>query len=203
MSYYQNFTSTYLTADPFQGRPSPAGPDDGPNIVQVHDQQSQCSSCVIGDQAPSQTQWQSHNSTTHTSVVHDRALLGNGNGTSVADTTSQSNLSRQHPSHPPGDPSPTSNVQLLAARQRQQGLSTTGEENNTGQDRPTIELQVGPTAERAELWQLGYYDLLARDVIECAKQLSHCDAASINLFPAQPTFNSKAIEYIDEAITEH
>ena len=57
--------------------------------------------------------------------------------------------------------------------------------------------------DRAEPWQLQYYDLPTRDVIERAKQFSHCDAASINPFPICVTFNSKALKYIDEAITEH
>lgn len=56
--------------------------------------------------------------------------------------------------------------------------------------------------ERAEPWQLQYYDPPTRDVIDRAKQFSHCDAASINAFPARVAFGSRAKEYIDEAIEE-
>ena len=40
-------------------------------------------------------------------------------------------------------------------------------------------------------------------MIERTKQFSHCDAASINLFPIHVAFNTKAVKYIDEAIAEH
>ena len=98
-----------------------------------------------------------------------------------------------------------SNSQLLAARQQQQALGTTGEtpNNGDGQDRPSVDLQVSPVTECSEPWQLQHYDPLTRDVIERAKLFSHCDAASIELFPARAAFNFKATEYIDEAITKH
>ncbi|KAI5980661.1 hypothetical protein EDD15DRAFT_2381695 [Pisolithus albus] len=44
---------------------------------------------------------------------------------------------------------------------------------------------VGPATEGAEPWQLQYYDPSARDIIDRAKQFSHCDAASINAFPVR------------------
>lgn len=100
-----------------------------------------------------------------------------------------------------------SNMQLLAARQ-QQAESTddaTGDTeaatgNGNGQARPA---NPGRSAmERAEPWQLQYYDPPTRDVIDRAKQFSHCDAASINPFPIRTTFDTKVVEYIDEAITE-
>ncbi|KAF8551902.1 hypothetical protein OG21DRAFT_1524149 [Imleria badia] len=47
------------------------------------------------------------------------------------------------------------------------------------------------------------YNLATCDVIKRTKQCLHCDAASIDLFTVCTTFNLKAIEYIDEAITEH
>ncbi|KAG6369406.1 hypothetical protein JVT61DRAFT_14888 [Boletus reticuloceps] len=56
--------------------------------------------------------------------------------------------------------------------------------------------------ERSEPWQLQYYDPPTRNIIERAKQFSHCDTASINSFPVRAEFNSKATEYIEEAITE-
>ena len=57
-------------------------------------------------------------------------------------------------------------------------------------------------AERSEPWQIQFYEPTVRDIIEWAKQFSHCDAASINMFPLHPHFNTKAPEYIEEAITE-
>ena len=98
-----------------------------------------------------------------------------------------------------------SNSQLLAARQQQQALGTTGKtpNNGDGQDCPSVDLQVGPVTERSEPWQLQHYDPPTRDVIERVKLFSHCDAASIEPFPARATFNFKAIEYIDEAIAKH
>lgn len=56
--------------------------------------------------------------------------------------------------------------------------------------------------EDAEPWQLQYYDPSIHDIIEHAKQFSHCDAASISTFPLCPAFNAKAAKYIEEAIAE-
>ena len=56
--------------------------------------------------------------------------------------------------------------------------------------------------ERSEPWQLQHYDPPTRDVIERAKHFSHCDAASIDPFPICTIFNTRAVEYIDEAIAE-
>jgi len=98
-----------------------------------------------------------------------------------------------------------SNSQLLATRPQQSGPTsgdTDGAANGgNGQDHAT-NLLVGKTTERAEPWQLQYYDPPTRDVIERAKQFSHCDATSINPFPNCATFNTQAVEYIDEAIAE-
>lgn len=90
-----------------------------------------------------------------------------------------------------------SNSQLLAARQQQAGAMNIGD----GQDRPTG-LAVGPATEHSDPWQLHFYDPSTRDVIERAKQFSHCDSASIDPFPIRASFNTKAVEYIDEAIAE-
>ena len=57
-------------------------------------------------------------------------------------------------------------------------------------------------AEDADPSQLQSYPPAVRDIIERAKQFSHCDIASINLFPLHPDFNRKAVEYINEAIAE-
>ncbi|KIJ15717.1 hypothetical protein PAXINDRAFT_11309 [Paxillus involutus ATCC 200175] len=61
---------------------------------------------------------------------------------------------------------------------------------------------VGPATEGSDLWQLQFYDVVARDIIERAKQFSHCDVASINTFPLRVDFKLKAVEYINEAIAE-
>jgi hypothetical protein len=50
--------------------------------------------------------------------------------------------------------------------------------------------------------QLQYYTPPVRDIIERAKQISHCDIASVNSFPLRVNFNHKAAEYINEAISE-
>ena len=112
-----------------------------------------------------------------------------------------------------------SNTELLATRQWQT-LSTnqvTGEasHNGDGQEPPSpsktsqetttaskSSRPVRPTSERAEPSQHQFYDPPTCDIIECAKQFSHCDAASINAFPVRATFNVGAIEYINEAIAE-
>ncbi|KAI5994538.1 hypothetical protein EDC04DRAFT_2910537 [Pisolithus marmoratus] len=50
---------------------------------------------------------------------------------------------------------------------------------------------------------LQFYTLPVRDIIEHAKQISHCDIASVNSFPLHAEFNHKAPEYMNEAIAEH
>lgn len=50
--------------------------------------------------------------------------------------------------------------------------------------------------------QLQFYEPAVRDIIERAKQFSHCDAASINAFPLRVEFNKRAQEYMEEAIME-
>ncbi|KAF8546412.1 hypothetical protein OG21DRAFT_1527852, partial [Imleria badia] len=46
------------------------------------------------------------------------------------------------------------------------------------------------------------YPSAVHDIIERAKQFSHCDLASVNSFPLRPQFNDKAIKYMNEAITK-
>lgn len=112
-----------------------------------------------------------------------------------------------------------SNTELLATRQRQT-LSTNqvaGEalHNGDGQEPPIpsktsqetttaskSSRPVRPTLERAEPSQLQFCDPPTHNIIECAKQFSHCDTASINAFPVRATFNVGAIEYINEAIAK-
>ena len=60
----------------------------------------------------------------------------------------------------------------------------------------------GILPDNADPSQLQSYPPAVRDIIERAKQFSHCDVASINSFPMRPDFNSKAIEYINKAIAE-
>ncbi|KIJ13947.1 hypothetical protein PAXINDRAFT_156328 [Paxillus involutus ATCC 200175] len=50
--------------------------------------------------------------------------------------------------------------------------------------------------------QLQFYAPSIRDIIERAKQFSHCDITSANSFPLCPDFNNKAVEYMNEAIAE-
>ncbi|KAF8130103.1 hypothetical protein EV363DRAFT_1450562 [Boletus edulis] len=115
----------------------------------------------------------------------------------------------------PGAPRLPSNSQQLTNRQQQ--ASSTNQTacetltNGGGQDGtdapPTDPLapsnpRAGYSTERSEPWQLQYYDPPTHNIIERAKQFSHCDAASINSFPVRAEFNSKATEYIKEAIAE-
>ena len=60
----------------------------------------------------------------------------------------------------------------------------------------------GILADNADPSQLHSYPPAVRDVIERAKQFSHCDIASINSFPFRQDFNETAVEYINEAIAE-
>lgn len=50
--------------------------------------------------------------------------------------------------------------------------------------------------------QLQFYTPPVCDIIEHAKQISHCDIASVNLFPLCVDFNCKATEYMNEVIAE-
>ncbi|KAI6001481.1 hypothetical protein EDD15DRAFT_2361905 [Pisolithus albus] len=61
---------------------------------------------------------------------------------------------------------------------------------------------VGPATQGAEPWQIQFYKPAVQDVLECAKQFSYCEVASINSFPLRAHFNIKAIEYVEEAISE-
>ncbi|KAG6374961.1 hypothetical protein JVT61DRAFT_3718 [Boletus reticuloceps] len=191
----------------------------------MHYQRSRYSSRLPSDQPLNQAHSQSHDDNVRTHRQCNPAL-DNDEGTSINDATQQN----QHASNQPSDSAPSqpslpaqlpqnvvgvhrrgncaphlpSNSQLLAAGQQQQALSTTSATLNhgDGQDRPSVDLQVSPVTERSELWQLQHYDPPTRNVIERKKQFSHCDAASIDPFPAHAGFNFKAIEYIDEAIVE-
>ncbi|KAF8548218.1 hypothetical protein OG21DRAFT_1489571 [Imleria badia] len=61
---------------------------------------------------------------------------------------------------------------------------------------------IGPATDGAELWQIQFYKPAVQDVLEHAKQFSHWDAASVNAFPLCSNFNTQAIEYVEEAISE-
>ena len=69
---------------------------------------------------------------------------------------------------------------------------------------PSIQ-RIGPPAARTEWsepWQIQFYEPAVCDIIEWAKQFSHCNAASVNAFPVHAQFNVKAAEYIEEAINK-
>ncbi|KAI6041977.1 hypothetical protein EDC04DRAFT_2601282 [Pisolithus marmoratus] len=55
----------------------------------------------------------------------------------------------------------------------------------------------------SDLSQLQFYPPSVCDIIEHAKQISHCDIAAVNSFPLHVDFNSKASEYMVKAIAEH
>ncbi|KAI6039270.1 hypothetical protein EDC04DRAFT_2603373 [Pisolithus marmoratus] len=61
---------------------------------------------------------------------------------------------------------------------------------------------VGPAIQGAKLWQIQFYKPVVQDVLKCTKQLSYCNMASINSFPLCAHFSKKAIEYVEEAISE-
>ena len=88
-------------------------------------------------------------------------------------------------------PETSSTTQVAATPQRNPITApTTNEEhgvNDTSNLRP-----IGPATEGAEPWQMQYYDPSTRDIIERAKQFSHCDAASISAFPLRPAFNGQS-----------
>ena len=68
---------------------------------------------------------------------------------------------------------------------------------------PTARLaSFGVHADSGDPSQLGFYSPPVRDIIKRAKQISHCNLASLNSFPLHPQFNTKASEYINEAIIE-
>ena len=56
--------------------------------------------------------------------------------------------------------------------------------------------------DNADPLQLQSYPPVVHNIIEHAKQFSHCDITSVNSFPLQPDFNHKVVEYINEAIAE-
>ncbi|KAI6035904.1 hypothetical protein PISMIDRAFT_113035, partial [Pisolithus microcarpus 441] len=59
---------------------------------------------------------------------------------------------------------------------------------------------VGPAIQGAKPWQIQFYKPAVQDVLECMKQFSYCDMASINSFPLHAHFNIKAIEYVEESL---
>ena len=61
---------------------------------------------------------------------------------------------------------------------------------------------AGPATEGAEPWQIQFYKPAVQDILERAKQFSHCNAASVNAFPPRSHFNTQALEYVEEVISE-
>lgn len=50
--------------------------------------------------------------------------------------------------------------------------------------------------------QLRYYPPVVRDILERAKAISRCDAASLNAYPSRGWYDTKGPEYVEEAISE-
>ncbi|KAF8546902.1 hypothetical protein OG21DRAFT_1527525 [Imleria badia] len=61
---------------------------------------------------------------------------------------------------------------------------------------------VGPTTHGTKLWQIQFYKPAVQEILDHAKEFSHCDAASMNTFPLRTQFNTLAIEYMEEAVRE-
>jgi len=61
---------------------------------------------------------------------------------------------------------------------------------------------VGPATEGTEPWQIQFYKPAVQDILEHAKEFSHCDATFVNAFPVCGHFNSLAVKYVEEAISE-
>ncbi|KAI6030144.1 hypothetical protein EDC04DRAFT_2898662 [Pisolithus marmoratus] len=54
----------------------------------------------------------------------------------------------------------------------------------------------------SDLSQLQFYSPSVHDILEHAKQISHCDLVAVNSFPLHADFSHKASEYIVKAIVE-
>ena len=76
----------------------------------------------------------------------------------------------------------------------QRELSSQSTQPRTG---PMVEC-----TEHTEPSQIQFYKPAVQDVLEWAKQFSHCDASSVNAFPLHAQFNVKAAEYVEEVISE-
>ncbi|KAI5994384.1 hypothetical protein EDD15DRAFT_2366466 [Pisolithus albus] len=99
----------------------------------------------------------------------------------------------------------TEDVQASASSQLPQTQGMTHPPSATSQSLGGINPPtppVGPATQGAEPWQIQFYKPAVQDVLERAKQFSYCDAASINSFPLCAHFNIKAVEYVEEAISE-
>jgi len=62
--------------------------------------------------------------------------------------------------------------------------------------------QILSVTEDADASQLQFYEPTIHDIIEQAKQFSHCDTASVSAFPQQAKFSNVTVEYVKEAIWE-
>lgn len=65
-----------------------------------------------------------------------------------------------------------------------------------------IVVPIGPSAKGTKSWQMQFYKPAVQDILECAKQFSHCNATSVNAFPLHSQFNSLTVEYMEEAISK-
>ncbi|KAG9310022.1 hypothetical protein JVU11DRAFT_10059 [Chiua virens] len=97
---------------------------------------------------------------------------------------------------------PASATQLISnqceATQPPEATSQSNQHVKPSQLKP----QIASTTEGANPSQLQFYEPAICDIIEQAKQFSHCDTASINAFPHQVEFNKLALEYVKEATQE-
>lgn len=85
--------------------------------------------------------------------------------------------------------------------------STVSLQPHVGDRREVSSQSIQPCAtvectEHAEPWQIQFYEPAVQDILEWAKQFSHCNASSINAFPLHAQFNVRAAEYVEEAISE-
>lgn len=94
-------------------------------------------------------------------------------------------------------------VQSPAAAQQSTSAPATNIPSMTQPALPIASSTPGTLPENSNPSQLQLYPLSICDIIERAKQFSHCDIAAINSFPLHLDFNNQAVEYINKAIAEH
>ena len=153
--------------------------------------------CLTTNHGGNQAQDHPTVSSTNCSENQDHPTTSNNHGDNQDCPTVLSSNHGENQDHPTIPPTNHGNNQDRTT------VSFTG--RNNGQEcRATSSTNslAGRSMECSEPWQLQYYDLLTCDVIERVKQFSHCDTASINLFPVRAEFNSTALEYVNEAIAE-
>ncbi|KAF8832947.1 hypothetical protein BDN67DRAFT_1018166 [Paxillus ammoniavirescens] len=68
---------------------------------------------------------------------------------------------------------------------------------------PPVAPVASSATENSDPSQPQFYSPSICNIIEHVKQVSHCNLSSIHSFPPRSDFNSKAVEYINEAIAEY